>query len=282
MKAHKTTSTIFSLTAPGACILKDPTAAANLARSVNLHAASIRDAEPSTFGFFAALPSLLDTENALVEIAYALDELKADGVTLFTRYGEGNHYLGHPDIAPIWDELDRRAAVVFVHPTHAVDTNLVSPRLPQPVIDYPHETTRAAMDLLLSSTIQTHKNVKIILSHAGGTLPYLAARPGSMLPFPRAGINITQEQYMEDAKSFYFDLALSAGDVTLGVLEKFAKPGRVLWGSDYPYAGMKNIDYFCEEFEKYEFRKEGTGASVERGAAEVLFPRLVKGKRSVL
>jgi predicted TIM-barrel fold metal-dependent hydrolase len=97
--------------------------------------------------------------------------LKADGVTLFTRYGDGNYYLGHEKFKPIWDELDKRAAVVFIHPTHPVDITPVNKLLAQPIIDYPHETTRTAVDLIVSDTIRTHRNVKIILSHAGGTHP---------------------------------------------------------------------------------------------------------------
>lgn len=82
----------------------------------------------------------------LLKIAYALDTLGADGVTVFTRYGEGHTYLGNPSLEPIWAELNRRKCVVFVHPTHPVDTTMVNRQLPQPAIDYPHETTRTAME----------------------------------------------------------------------------------------------------------------------------------------
>jgi predicted TIM-barrel fold metal-dependent hydrolase len=160
----------LSLTAPGPGIVSGP-ASTRLARVANEKAAAIRDAHPQQYGFFAAVPSLLDTEAALSEIQYALDVLKADGVTLFTRYGDGNYYLGHENFKAIWDELDKRVTVVFIHPTHPVDTSTVNKFLAQPIIDYPHETTRTAVDLIISDTVRTHQNVKIILSHAGGTLP---------------------------------------------------------------------------------------------------------------
>src|SRR4051812_16762851 len=99
-------------------------------------------------GFFAALPSLLDTEAALKEIEYALDTLKADGITLFTRYGDGAKYLGHPDFRRIWEALNARKAVVFIHPTHTTDTRLAHLALPQPILDYPNETAKTAMDLV--------------------------------------------------------------------------------------------------------------------------------------
>jgi predicted TIM-barrel fold metal-dependent hydrolase len=102
---------ILSVTAPGACILKG-TASFALARQLNEYAAELRDRNPQRFGFFASLPSLLDTDATLSEIAYAVDTLHADGVTLFTRYGESNVYLGHRSLEPIWAELDRRKCVV--------------------------------------------------------------------------------------------------------------------------------------------------------------------------
>ncbi|KAF3094645.1 hypothetical protein TWF569_011644 [Orbilia oligospora] len=267
-------TTIFSMTAPGPSIHKDPSEAASLARKTNTFAAAVRDSNPQKFGFFAALPSLLNKESAISEIRYAIDELKADGVTLFTRYGPDNHYLGHPDFQEIWQELNDRSAVVFVHPTHGVDTNLVAPSLPQPMIDYPHETTRTAMDIILSGTVRKYKNCKIILSHAGGTLPYLALRVAAMMPHTPFGKSngLSTDEIIEDAKSFYFDLALSGNEFTLGLLLKFAKPGHILFGSDFPYAPTKGIEYFTESFDKYELSEEER-STINRGNAEALFPR---------
>lgn len=150
-------TSILSLTAPGCTIAHGADAAATLARQVNESAASIRDADPARFGFFATFPPILDdVAAALAEMAYALHELRADGVTLYTRYGTGNTYLGDAALAPIWAELNRRAAVVFIHPTGLADTHLVNASLPQPVIDYPHETGRAAVDLIMSGTVREH------------------------------------------------------------------------------------------------------------------------------
>lgn len=230
--------------------------AARLARQVNEYAAAIRDEDPSHFGFFASLPPLLDDiDAALEEISYALDQLGADGVTLYTRYGHDNHYLGHPDFRRIWDELDARKAVVFIHPTHLVDTNLVNSSLPQPMIDYPHETTRTAVDLVVSNTVRTHTGCKIILSHAGGTLPYLATRAAYMLP--DAGLSDKPaEEFLEDVRRFYYDLALSSNEYTLGLLLKFAKPTNILFGSDFPYAPLATIRTHTANLENYSASQE--------------------------
>ncbi|KAJ7067467.1 hypothetical protein C8F01DRAFT_1019166 [Mycena amicta] len=266
---------IISMTAPGAVILPDPNEAAKLARAANEAAAAIRDAHPTQYGFFASLPSLLDTEKCLAEIAYGLDTLRADGVILFTRYGTDNHYLGHPDFAPIWAELNKRSAVVFVHPTHAVDTNLVNPHLPQPMFDYPHETGRTAIDMILSGTMAKARNCKIILSHAGGTLPYLVYRAAGMLPYTSFGVGLGTDEIVELAREFYFDTAISSNEVTLTALFKLARPGHVLFGTDFPNAPKEGIEYFTENLDKFlEGVDEETGNSVRSGAGKKLFPRL--------
>ena len=262
------------MTAPGPTILKGA-AAAKLARQTNEFGASIRDEEPSRFGFFATLPPLLDgVEAAIEEIRFSLDHLKADGVTLYTRYGPDNHYLGHTDFRPIWAELNKRKAVVFIHPTHAVDTNFVNPSLPQPMIDYPHETTRTALDLITSNTIRDHPNCKIILSHAGGTLPYLATRAATMLPDTGLSGKSTEEVFQE-IRSFYFDLALSGNEYTLDLLLKFARLDHILFGSDFPYAPRKTIDTHTANLDQYAMADIQT-FDIRRGNALKLFPRLSK------
>lgn len=269
---HGVATSLLTLTAPGACIFKDPTACAKLARDCNDYAAAMRDKEPSKYGILASLPNLLDKENTLKEIAYCYDTLKVDGIMLFTRYGPGNHYLGHPDFKDIWDELERRKAVVLIHPTHPVDTNLVAPGLLQPVIDYPFETTKTAVDLIASRTVRRCPNVKIILSHAGGTLPYLVGRPASMIPYLDS--TWTPEDFIEDASNLYYDTALAGSENVLLVIERFAKPGHVLYGSDYPYASPGTITYHTDGLDKFPFQSKTFLEDVNRNNALKLFPRL--------
>ncbi len=263
------TTTILSLTAPGACILKDPKASAELARKTNEFAAKIRDDQPKKYGFFAALPNILDKENAMAEIAYALDTLKADGVTLFTRYGDDNHYLGHPDFKDIWAELNRREAVVFVHPTHPIDIEQVS-KLPQPVIRYPFETTQTALDMLYNKTVRNNPKCKIILSHAGGTLPFLLPRPASILTKSEEEL----DAFWEDARNFYYDTAVAGHEHVLKIMETFAKPGHLLYGSDTPYANNKIIEFHTSRQDKFQFQDPTLAAKINRENALELFPRL--------
>lgn len=153
------------MTAPGVqIVLLDEQA--KFAQSVNETAAKLRDENPRV-GFFAAVPSLHETTAAIEEITYALDVLKADGITLFTRCGTGHYYLGHKLFRPIWEELNRRKAAVFIHPTHPLNTDIWKPLLLQPIIDYPHESPRTAFDMISTNTKRDFSDCKVILSHAG-------------------------------------------------------------------------------------------------------------------
>lgn len=276
MEKVQSKTAILSITAPGPCILQGQ-ASRDLARQSNEYAAKLRDENPSRFGFFASVPSLLDTEAAIAEITYALDVLHADGVTLFTRYGHGEYvYLGHPKVQPIWAELDKRHAVVFIHPTHPVDTHSFNPRIPQPIIDYPHETTRTAVDMIMSNTKRKHPNCKVILSHAGGTLPYLITRisvPLQGAPSPMTTKSSTE--VMEDAQSFYYDLALSSSRQVLNMLLDFVLPSHILYGSDFPYAPTAGIVAFNDELDSFGL-DDTIREQICFKNAETLFPRLKK------
>ena len=233
----------------------------------------MKEKDPAGYGFFASLPSLFDTKACLEEIAYACDELGADGVTLFTRYGEGNYYLGHEYFEPIWAELSKRKAVVFVHPTCPVDRELIHPSLPQPMFDYPHETGRTAMDLIVSDTLLRHPGCKVILSHAGGTLPYLIHRAAVMLPVTPVTVGKSTEKMLEEASDFYYDTAISSNPATLEALFEIAKPDHVLFGTDFPNAPRKAIERFTRNLEGFDAPPETLAGVFDKNAL-ALFPRL--------
>ena len=225
-------SAILSVTAPGPCVVDDPDAQAHLARQLNEYAAHIRDEDHHAFGFFASLPDITNASAALAEIEYAFDRLGADGVVLYTRYGSNATYLGHPSLEPVWAELDRRAATVLVHPTHPIDRTQINANMPQPLIDYPHETTRTAVDLITARTLLRYPDVKVILSHAGGTLPYLAGR---LVTVRKATMGWTsfgrgEDETAQALKRFYYDVALSTSPPVLKALFEVAGEDRIVYG----------------------------------------------------
>ncbi|GAB1312720.1 6-methylsalicylate decarboxylase [Madurella fahalii] len=290
---------ILSLSAPGLAFA-DPTQTAALARQTNDACAAIRDAHPSRFGFFATLP--LENDHvlpALAELARAFDVLHADGVVLLTSYN--NRYLGDAHFRPLWQALDARRAVVLVHPASpsppkggaaqqqqqqqqngatAAAAAAAAVGMPAPILDFPHETTRTAVHLITANVVRDFPNVKLILSHGGGTLPFVAERIANLaaeagLPADRGG-GKSAEEFLRDARAFYFDLALTGFEGPMGLTLDFAAEGHVLYGSDFPFAKERTIKAQLENVRKLE-RGEGVRASVESGAAERLFPRLAKG-----
>jgi len=264
---------ILSHTAPGPVVKSDPKEAAALARQLNEFSAGVRDSDPEHYGFFASVPSLLDTTLCLAEIRYALDELKADGIILMTRYGSGNYYLGHADFVPIWKELNARKAVVLIHPTHPVDVTLVNKCLPQPMMDYPHETARTAMDLILSDTFRLHaRDCRMILSHGGGTLPMVVSRVAGLAlltPF----IQKSPEDIREEVGWFYYDTAMCSSPEQLAALRVIAKPGHILFGSDFPNCPPEAIKRFSKQLDGSEVLSVEHRDGIEN-CAKVLFPRL--------
>ncbi|KAK5690649.1 hypothetical protein LTR97_012205 [Elasticomyces elasticus] len=265
-KAVGISTAILSVTAPGPSIEADPVQAAKLARACNEFCANVRDKQPDAYGFFASVPSLLDVEACLREIEYSLDGLKADGVILLSRYGDDNHYLGHPAFQPVWAALSARKALVFIHPTHPVDTHLVNTRLPQPMFDYPHETGRTAIDLITSGMLREH-------AVDCGTLPYLIDRVAGMLPNTPMSTGKSRNDILDEARMFYYDTALASSPMALQALrELLGKDGEdhILFGSDFPNAPTASIEYMTDQLNSSKAFDVGS----LRGNALKLLPRL--------
>jgi 6-methylsalicylate decarboxylase len=210
----------------------DDAAARNLARQVNEYLAGIKHDRPDRFGAFAALP-LPDVDASLQQIAYALDVLELDGVSIFTN--AGGTYLGDSRFDPIFVELQRRAAVVFVHPMASPDPIAHTLGLPDSLLDYPVDTSRAIAKLHYSNTFARTPDVKYVFVHAGGTIPYLASRFGivdEMNVIPGA-----QERgaFADTLPRLYWDTASAFSDPVLHMLRSVTGLGNVAFGTDYPY-----------------------------------------------
>ena len=275
MSKFDITTSILSLSAPGPEIVSDTEGARSLARQYNDWAAGIGKADPSHLGFFAAVPGLQDVEGCLTEIRYALDDIRLDGVCLFTSYG--GKYLGDPVFEPIWKELNDHEAVVFIHPTIAKGYQPPDVMMQPPSFDFAHETGRTAAHLVVTGMKRRYPKVKIILSHGGGTLPILSERLAqldSYLFLDTLGKHSpkTAEDILADTKSFYFDLALAGTHNVLDTLLKWAPKEHILYGSDYPYA-TKEAEYNTRKLEEYDISAEDRD-EYYAGNGLKLFPRL--------
>ncbi len=229
-KAGVATS-ILSVTTPQVGFA-DTASARRIARESNEHAALLAQQNPRRFGSFAMLP-MQDTEGALRELEYALDVLKADGIGLLTSYGD--KWLGHAQFAPVMDELNRRKAILYTHPTAANCCRALMPEVPATVIEFGTDTTRTITDIVFSGTAARCPDIRFIFSHAGGTLPFLTERLIKMpVQDPRLAPRVPKG-VLHELQRFHYDTAWSAHPMALASLLKLVNVSQVLFGSDYPY-----------------------------------------------
>lgn len=270
MDANRIGAAIFSFTSPG-IFFGDVAQTRDLARRFNDWLAELVASNPRRFGAFAFLP-LPDVDASLREIARIQDELKLDGVCLLTSVDE--RYIGHTDFWPVYEELNRRKMVTFIHPCYPPGTEARGWDVPRMLIDYPFETTRVAMNLIYNGVCEKLRDIPFILSHAGGTLPMLAHRISIFDKKMKQ-----QENYPEGAlayiRRFYFDTALSGHAAPLDCLRQFAPDTQILFGTDYPYVSAEIATAQTRGFDSYE-RFGAARPLVERGNAERLFPRFAR------
>jgi 6-methylsalicylate decarboxylase len=203
-----------------------------LARRCNEFSAELIRSRPDRFSAFACLP-LPDVDASLRELSYALDILGLHGVVLFTN--SNGVYLGDPALEPVFEELERRKAVVYVHPNPSPDTVAHTLGLPDNLLDFRTDTNRAVAQMHYTNRFARTPNVKYIFSHAGGSIPYLAARFAIV---DEMGFIPGGEQRGTAADMFrrlYWDTALAVSEPVLRMLRDVAGIDQVLYGTDFPY-----------------------------------------------
>lgn len=212
--------------------LGDAESSRSFAREVNEAAARIQADHRGRFGHFAALP-LPDVEGSLREIDHAFGKLDADGVALTTNYFD--RYPGDEAFAPVFEELDRRKAVVYFHPTAASFAFNVLPGVPPPTIEFPFDTTRAIASLLFGGTLHRCPNIKWIFSHGGGALPMVAGRLAGFAK-NRPELNVRAPNgVMHELRKLYFDVVGVTSPGALRALLDIVPISQLLFGSDYPF-----------------------------------------------
>lgn len=222
---------ITSLTTPATSFVTGDAAAA-LARESNEYAARLAADHPGRFRSFAALP-LPDVEASLREIEYALDTLHAVGVGVLTSYD--NRWLGDPAFAPVLDELDRRRAVVFVHPTTPACCEGIMAEIPGSVIEYATDTTRTLASLVFSGTAARCHHARFVFCHAGGTMPFLIERFTRLPEMQKSLAARVPKGVLHELRRFHYDVAQASHAMALDPLLKLIPVSQVLFGTDFPF-----------------------------------------------
>ena len=201
-----------------------------IARAWNEYGARMVADHPSRFGLFAPIP-LPDIDGSLAEIAYALDVLKADGIGLLSNFD--GRYLGDPAFAPVFAELNRRRAVVYVHPTAAPCCAALMPGFQPQMVEFPFDTTRTVASLIYSGTTTRFPDIRFIFSHGGGALPMLAARIGEV--GPKALAARVPGGIEGEMRRMFYDTASATSPPALAAMRALLPVSQILFGSDYPF-----------------------------------------------
>jgi len=250
---------------PGLWFDQGNDAAVKMAHACNEFGARMVADHPGRFGLLATLP-MVDVDASLKELAYAFDTLKADGVGLQTNYGD--KWPGDPVYAPVFEELNRRKALVYFHPLVAACCARLSVGTFPAVIEVPHDTTRAVVSLLLKGSLVKYRNIRWLFSHAGGTVPMLAGRIESFYNKPA---DYAPDGVIKELQRLHYDTANATSAPAMAALLKLVPATQVTFGTDYPYFPGSQTE---------NIRKLGLSAAqvraIANGTASRLVPRLKK------
>jgi predicted TIM-barrel fold metal-dependent hydrolase len=258
---------VASLPIPGARLTRDIENTRTLARICNEFGAQMVRDYPGRFGLFATLP-MPDVDGCLREIEYSLDTLHADGIGMMTSWD--NTYPGDPALTPIFEELNRRKAVVFFHPLAGNCCGNVVAGINEAILEYPYDTGRAIVSLLLSGSLARFRDIKFIFSHAGGPIFMLAGRIENTVSHMPDYKQKMPDGVRGELQRLYYDTANSAFPQNFAAVLSYLPISQLLFGSDTPYVSIADN---VKNFGALEL-SDADRKAIERGNAVRLLPRL--------
>jgi 6-methylsalicylate decarboxylase len=261
-------ATLLAISSPG-IHFGDDASAARLARVLNDEIAELVRERPTRFGLLACVP-LPDVGAALAELEYALDTLGADGVSLLTN--ANGRYLGEPGQEPLFEELDRRGAVVVLHPTAPVGHGAVGFGRPSPILEFPIDTTRTVFRLILDGVIERHPRIRWIIPHSGSALAVLADRVHDVARMWHTGEGPVPD-VIGALQTLHYDLAGPATPRALPALLTLVEPSQLLYGSDFPFPPRATLERFAAALEQTEALTDAEREAMFTTNALALFPR---------
>jgi predicted TIM-barrel fold metal-dependent hydrolase len=252
---------ILSISTPGTHLVhNDSKLAAKVTRDCNSYAADLKKRMPDRFGYWASLP--IPDKSA---------EEGCDGYVLLTN-GHG-HYLGDPIFDPIFAELNKRKATLFIHPTtpciscvpeiaHKTNASTISPtkatplatKFPNPMLEFLFDTARVVSNMFLSGTIKRCPDLKIILPHLAGASPPLLSRWTGFSTLVPGDWEASPEEEAKEAlnRQFWFDLAgFPFPGQIVGLLQGAGiSHERLLYGSDFPFTKAGGVEFLREKMDE--------------------------------
>ncbi len=234
----------------------------------NDYGAKVRSDHPKRFGLFTAVP-LPDIDGVMKEIEYGLDTLKADAIGIYTNDNQ-NRWPGDPYFDPMWQELNRRGAIVYIHPLAPPCCTNLNDSVSYTMNEFDFDITRACTSLLANGVLHKYTNLKIIIPHSGGTMPMIAGRIKDRYPRDPKHDEYVPNGVIAELQKFYIDVAHATFPYPIAALMKFASPDHILFGTDYPYEAIEST---VNELPNLGLSAK-VMAAIERENAESLFRRL--------
>jgi len=260
-------SAILSMTQMGD-ILYDGTEKGRAAvRTGNEYGAKLIQQYPKRFGLFASVP-LPDVEGCLKEIEYAYDTLKCDGIGIYTN-DNGNRWPGDPYYEPMYQELNRRKAIVFMHPLAPKCCTNLNYGAPFNMNEFDFDVTRCVTSLLINGVLHRYPEVRFIVPHSGGTLPMLAGRIQNRFPNDAKHKEYIPNGVLPELQRLFYEVAHGTYPWQLGALTNLVKPSQLLFGTDF---SPEPIETTVDNIPTSGLSAEVLQA-LERGNAERLLPR---------
>ena len=263
------TSILSLWSIPGVWMGSDVAGMRRWARLVNDYAADMRRDSPGRFGLFAALP-MPDVEGSLIEIEYAFDVLKADGVGLMTNYGDT--WPGDPKYLPVFEELNRRKAVVYFHPVAPTCcAGHLIPGVQESWAEVVFDTGRAVLSLLVNGTFRALPDVTWLFSHSGGTVPVIARRTAQLSKFNPKMKDIAPDGIDHELLRLHYETANGFHKPNMAALLSYIPVSQIMFGTDYPYLTVgDNVDGLAETLA--DMLTEDEIEAIRQGNALKMFP----------
>lgn len=246
----------------------------DLARRNNEKLADVVARHPSRFGAMATLPAR-DMDGTMAEMAYALDTLKLDGVATSTNVNDV--YLGEPRFDPWFEEMNRRGVTLFIHPMNTRTSRPLELGINASALEFMFDTTRMITNMVLTGAKRRFPRIKMISTHAGGALPFLAQRIGLIVGVfgnDRGLPNPSREDMRQGFASFYYDLTGSTTPAQLVGLRDLVPASQILFGFDVPYMPRASIAPAIDNICGSPFFLPEDIKAMSRENALHLYPRL--------
>lgn len=258
---------ILSMTQMGDVLYDNTEKGRTAVRTGNDYGAKLMADHPKKFGLFAGVP-LPDIDGVMEEIEYGFDTLKADGIGIYTNDNQGK-WPGDPYFDPMWKELNRRNAIVYMHPLAPPCCTNLNDSVSFTMNEFDFDITRACTSILANGVLHKYPNIKIIIPHSGGTMPMIAGRIKDRYPHDPKHEEYIPNGVIAELQKFYIDIAHASFPYPMAAMMKFALPDHIMFGTDF---SPEPIESTVNELPHLGLSAK-TMAAIERGNAEKLFPR---------